>query len=96
MDPILIVDDEEAIAQLIAITLENAGYTCVTAGDGAAAANAFEQDEFFDGREHDHSPCYIVCFRPIIPHFSRKSNRLRGGKREGGKIRKANETDCEN
>lgn len=43
MDPILIVDDEEAIAQLIAITLENAGYTCVTAGDGAAAAGLIER-----------------------------------------------------
>ena len=39
MYPVLIVDDEPAIADLIEMTLETLGYRCVKAADGEAAAD---------------------------------------------------------
>ena len=46
MKPILIVDDEVAIAQLIAMTLARMGYTCQMAFDGLKAAELLEQNEY--------------------------------------------------
>lgn len=46
MDPILIVEDEPAIADLIAMTLEAAGYACVTAADGQTAADLLEETRY--------------------------------------------------
>ena len=39
MDPILIVEDQAAIADLIALTLEHAGWPCHVVCDGRAAAD---------------------------------------------------------
>ncbi|MEG2930981.1 MAG: response regulator transcription factor [Ruthenibacterium sp.] len=46
MQPILIVDDEIAITRLISLVLTQAGYPCVTANSGTAAANEIEQHRF--------------------------------------------------
>ena len=46
MKPILIVDDEVAIAQLIAMTLARMGYTCQMAFDGLKAAELLEKNEY--------------------------------------------------
>lgn len=46
MYPILIVDDEPAIAELIELTLQDAGYTCVTALNGDDAADWIERERF--------------------------------------------------
>lgn len=46
MKPILIVDDEAAIAQLIAMTLARMGYTCQMAFDGLKAAELLEKNEY--------------------------------------------------
>lgn len=46
MNPILIVDDEKPIADLISLTLTQAGYACVTAYDGKAAADLIEKRDF--------------------------------------------------
>lgn len=46
MKPILIVDDEKAIADLIRMTLTHAGYACECANDGMTAANMIEQNEY--------------------------------------------------
>ena len=42
MEPILVVDDEHAIADLVCLTLENAGYRCKAAYSGAEAADKIE------------------------------------------------------
>ena len=46
MKPILIVDDEVAIAQLIAMTLARMGYTCQMAFDGLKAAELLEKNKY--------------------------------------------------
>lgn len=46
MIQILVVDDEEAIANLIRVTLEQAGYYCKCAYDGEAAADKIEKGNF--------------------------------------------------
>jgi DNA-binding response OmpR family regulator len=46
MPHILIVDDEDAIVELIEIALLQAGYNCTTAMDGAAAADLIEANEY--------------------------------------------------
>lgn len=46
MIKVLIVDDEEAIANLIRMNLVKAGYQCEIASDGEAAANAIEERTF--------------------------------------------------
>ncbi|MEF9970401.1 MAG: response regulator transcription factor [Ruthenibacterium sp.] len=46
MRPILIVDDEPAIADLIEMTLVQAGYACVIAHDGKTAADLLEQNDY--------------------------------------------------
>lgn len=46
MDPILIVDDEPAIADLVALTLEQAGYPCIVCHDGLQAAGLLEAGRF--------------------------------------------------
>ncbi len=46
MPHILIVDDEDAIVELIEIALLQAGYTCTTAMSGAAAADLIEANEY--------------------------------------------------
>ena len=46
MKTILIVDDEVAIAQLIAMTLARMGYTCQMAFDGLKAAELLEKNEY--------------------------------------------------
>lgn len=46
MNPILIVDDEPAIADLIDMTLTTAGYVCQIALDGKAAADLLEQNDY--------------------------------------------------
>ena len=43
---ILIVEDEPAISNLISMTLTGAGYQCVSAGDGLAAADLLEKESF--------------------------------------------------
>lgn len=46
MNKILIVEDEKPILELIRISLTNAGYACVCASDGEAAANLLEQGTY--------------------------------------------------
>lgn len=46
MYPVLIVDDEQAIADLIEMTLEPLGYACVKAYSGETAADAIETQRF--------------------------------------------------
>lgn len=46
MKPILIVDDEKAIANLIRLTLSAAGYACETASGGAQAADLLERNRY--------------------------------------------------
>ena len=46
MKPILIVDDEESIARLIARTLSNAGYLCRAVTSSAQAADLLEQNSY--------------------------------------------------
>lgn len=46
MYPVLIVDDEPAIAELIEMTLQDAGYTCLTALNGDDAADLIERERF--------------------------------------------------
>lgn len=46
MDPVLIVEDEPAIADLIAMTLGTAGYRCETAADGKTAADLLEENRY--------------------------------------------------
>lgn len=46
MYPVLIVEDEEAIAELIEETLERLDYACVKAFDGEEAATRIEQQKF--------------------------------------------------
>ena len=43
---ILIAEDEQAISDLIALSLSQAGYTCVQAMDGIAAADRLEEQSF--------------------------------------------------
>lgn len=43
---ILVVEDEKAISDFIAMNLTSAGYTCRQVFDGMAAANAIEQQSF--------------------------------------------------
>ncbi len=45
---ILIVEDEEAIARLLCMDMEDAGYRCVIAGDGREAADLLETSGAFD------------------------------------------------
>ncbi len=74
MDPILIVEDEAAIADLIALTLEHAGWPCRIARDGKYAADCIETGHWslilldimlpgFDGYELKQ---YIVDETPVI------------------------------
>ena len=46
MQKVLIVEDDEAIANLIKINLEAEGYRCVCAYDGRAGADRIEREEF--------------------------------------------------
>ena len=46
MKPILIVDDEPAIADLIGMTLRAGGYDCEIANDGLLAADLLEQNDY--------------------------------------------------
>ena len=46
MKPILVVDDEPAIADLISLTLKQAGYTCQIAYDGLTAADMLEENDY--------------------------------------------------
>lgn len=46
MKPILIVDDERPIAELIELTLQKMGYACQLAFDGDTAADLMEQNEY--------------------------------------------------
>lgn len=46
MNKILIVEDEEAIANLIRMNLAKAGYLCEIAGDGEAAADAIAEKTY--------------------------------------------------
>ncbi len=46
MYPVLIVEDEKAIADLIEMTLEGFGYRCVKAFDGEQAADLIDKDRF--------------------------------------------------
>lgn len=46
MNKILIAEDETPIAKLVRTALEGAGYRCVWARDGAAAADRLEQESF--------------------------------------------------
>lgn len=46
MYPVLVVEDERAIADLIEMTLENFGYVCVKVFDGEQAANLIEKEKF--------------------------------------------------
>lgn len=46
MNKILIAEDEEPIANLLKTALGGAGYDCIWASDGAAAANRLEHEPF--------------------------------------------------
>ncbi len=46
MSSILIVEDERSIRELIRMTMEQAGHSCVTAQDGRQAADLIEQRDF--------------------------------------------------
>lgn len=46
MIKILIVEDEEAISNLIKVSLTNAGYSCQTAFDGLAASNLIDKNRY--------------------------------------------------
>lgn len=46
MIKILIAEDEQPIADLLAMNLERAGYTCVWASDGLSAIEKLEQEPF--------------------------------------------------
>lgn len=46
MNRILIVEDEEAISGLIAMSLERVGYTCEAVNDGLTAADRIEQNAY--------------------------------------------------
>lgn len=46
MRPILIVEDERPIADLIELTLTGAGYTCEQANDGEAAADLIAERDY--------------------------------------------------
>lgn len=46
MNPVLIVEDEKAIADLIEMTLEPFGYVCSKAGSGEEAADLIEKRAF--------------------------------------------------
>lgn len=46
MNPILVVDDEPAIADLIAMTLRGAGYQCHVANNGLAAADLMQEGDY--------------------------------------------------
>lgn len=46
MADILIVEDDEAIADLICMNLRSEGYQCVCAGDGMEGMNVFERESF--------------------------------------------------
>ena len=46
MAHILLVDDEQEIAQLVRLDLENEGHTVTTLYDGGEAAKAIDQQEF--------------------------------------------------
>ena len=46
MNKILIAEDEAPIANLIKTALDGAGYRCVWAADGAAAADKLESQPF--------------------------------------------------
>lgn len=59
MARILIVDDEDAILQLIEITLWRAGYQCTTAMDGATAADLLEANSYD-----------LVLLDIMLPHIS--------------------------
>ena len=74
MDPILIVEDQAAIADLIALTLEHAGWPCHVVCDGRAAADCIETGRWslilldimlpgFDGYELKQ---YIADETPVI------------------------------
>jgi CheY-like chemotaxis protein len=43
---ILVVDDEPALREMLALTLERAGYQTATAADGAAGVQCLEQSRF--------------------------------------------------
>ena len=46
MPDILIVEDDEAIADLICMNLRSEGYLCVCAGDGMESMELFERQGF--------------------------------------------------
>ncbi|MCQ4636499.1 response regulator transcription factor [Anaerovorax odorimutans] len=46
MNKILIVEDEKPISDLIRMSLTDAGYSCVCAGDGEAAADLLEKESY--------------------------------------------------
>lgn len=46
MIKILIVEDEDAIANLIRMNLAKAGYSCETASDGEAASDAIQENSY--------------------------------------------------
>lgn len=66
MEPILVVDDEHAIADLVCLTLENAGYRCKAAYSGAEAADKIETGRWalvvLDVMLPDHDGCELKTF----------------------------------
>ena len=46
MADILIVEDDEAISDLICMNLRSEGYQCICAGDGMEGMNVFERESF--------------------------------------------------
>ena len=46
MNRILVVDDEEALLELVSAILEGEGYEVLTAASGSKALEALEQNEF--------------------------------------------------
>ena len=90
---ILAVDDERPIAELLRLSLTRAGYECVTAYDGIAAANLIEKESFdlilldimlpgidgFELMEYIRSTCIPVIFLTAKNAVSDRVKGLRMG-----------------
>ena len=56
---ILVVEDEQAISNLIAVNLRKAGYACDCVYDGMSAADALEEGAYTQGSDQSFSPVIL-------------------------------------